>query len=771
MPRRPGIIALSLACALASATASTTASAARAVGGTVVSAANDPMGGATVTILDAKGKVLAITKTDDLGRWKAHIDATTTVRVRVELAGLPAVETPLRPDQLSIRTELQPAAGGVEIEVEGEKPLPKPEPAQPTRYSLEASLLTKLPGTRGDAFAAVTSLPSMGRPPALSTVFVVRGAGPEETATFVDGAPLPQAFHFGGLVAVIPSALLRSITVLPGGFGAPFGRATAGVVDVLLATPPTDRVRGSLGFDALDVGATLTAPVVKGRHETTVSIGARRSHVDAWIGSLLGDTVAGELPRYLDGQFIVEHAFSSRTRVRAAFIGADDGVSVSDPGAPADRPRTGTWRSSVLRAHARMETGFGVGGTGLAVISVGRSRDSIVGENDLWKTERSTLYARLEGTFPIDGPERAKVTIGADAMATRLDGTRVLGVPSSSFGGSAVFQLRGRMLVERVEPGVYAQLAFEPARGFTVTPGLRLDRGVKGEALWQPRVAIRAELSRATAFKALGGLYARSNPHDATDAQDYDGTLLPVPARPGPVKSAHGGLGIEHALARQVIVSADVWGRASDGVLVATQQPARPIYDHLLSGGRTVAGYYYPLNSDTARTRAVGLELMLRFGGEGFAGFVGYALTRAEIRDGPSTAWRRAPFDQTHVLNAAVVQKLGAGWEVGARFRFAAGILDSPYPATEIAPKNDPNVDPNRPLPQLSPLHTLDLRVEKAFTFGEGPAAPAIAAYVEVRNVYDRRAREPLAYNHVYGYPVVGQGLPIIPNIGVRGTF
>jgi len=34
--------------------------------------------------------------------------------------------------------------------------------------------------------------------------------------------------------------------------------------------------------------------------------------------------------------------------------------------------------------------------------------------------------------------------------------------------------------------------------------------------------------------------------------------------------------------------------------------------------------------------------------------------------------------------------------------------------------------------------------------------AGTFAAYVEVRNVYDRRAREPLAYNYVSGYSVVG---------------
>jgi hypothetical protein len=120
------------------------------------------------------------------------------------------------------------------------------------------------------------------------------------------------------------------------------------------------------------------------------------------------------------------------------------------------------------------------------------------------------------------------------------------------------------------------------------------------------------------------------------------------------------------------------------------------------------------------------------------------------------------------VLNAALIVKLGAGWEAGGRFRLALGVLDSPYPATEIAPKSDPNLDPNRNLAELGVIHSLDVRLEKGWKVG---GVGTIAAYLEVRNVYDRRAREPLAYNHVYGYPVVGPGLPIIPNIGVRGAF
>ena len=740
----------------------------RTTSGVVVTSANDPVPDAVITLFDDKGQIVGTAKSDKEGVWKTSVERKGTLTVRVEVTGIPPTTTPLRDDQVAVRTEIKSnQSGGTDLEVTGDKPPPPPPPSTPTRYTLESTLLTKLPGTRGDAFAAVTSLPSMGRPPALSTVYIVRGAGPEETGTYVDGAPMPHAFHFGGLVAVIPSNFVRSISIAPGGFGPQFGRATAGIVDVLLATPPADSVHGTIGLDAIDVSAALTAPLIKGNRETTVSIGARRSHVDAWIGSLLGDAVAGDLPRSLDGQIIIEHAFSSRSRVRAGFVGAADVVSVSDPNAPADRPRAGAWRSDLLRIHARYDGNFASKGTVLAVVSAGRSRDSITGETDYWETVRNNGYARLEGTIPLDGPERAPLTIGSDVLLTHLVGQRVLGIPSSSFGGSSVFALRGTIVVERVEPGAYAQLQIEPIKGVTVTPGIRFDRAPRGEPLWQPRLSIRAEVAQTTALKAVAGLYARSNPFDAVDARDYNGTLIPVVVDAGPVRGAHGGIGIEQGFARDIFLLIDVWGRATNGVLVPVQQPAKPIYEDLLAGGKQLIGYEYPLHTDQARTRAAGIEALFKYAGPSFAGFIGYALTRAEVRDTQFTAWRRAPFDQTHVFNTALLVRLGNGWEAGGRFRLAVGVLDSPYPATEIAPRNDPSVDPSRPLPQLQPIHSLDVRLEKSWKIASG----SFAAYLEIRNVYDRRAREPLAYNHVYGYPVVGNGLPIIPNIGVRGAF
>ena len=47
---------------------------------------------------------------------------------------------------------------------------------------------------------------------------------------FVDGALIPQAYHFGGISSVVPAEILERLEFRPGNFGPEFGRGMGGVV-------------------------------------------------------------------------------------------------------------------------------------------------------------------------------------------------------------------------------------------------------------------------------------------------------------------------------------------------------------------------------------------------------------------------------------------------------------------------------------------------------------------------------------------------------------
>ena len=60
-----------------------------------------------------------------------------------------------------------------------------------------------------------------------------------------------------------------------------------------------------------------------------------------------------------------------------------------------------------------------------------------------------------------------------------------------------------------------------------------------------------------------------------------------------------------------------------------------------------------------------------------------------------------------------------------------------------------------------------DLRVEKQWLF----EAWRLAAYLELRNVYNRENPEAMTYNYDYSQSKSVSGLPILPVIGVRGEL
>ena len=83
------------------------------------------------------------------------------------------------------------------------------------RVSLAGDEVRRIPGTRGDALAAVLNLPSVARSPFDLGQLVIRGSAPGESGAFLMGMAIPKAFHFGGLTSTFNSYLLERFDLDP----------------------------------------------------------------------------------------------------------------------------------------------------------------------------------------------------------------------------------------------------------------------------------------------------------------------------------------------------------------------------------------------------------------------------------------------------------------------------------------------------------------------------------------------------------------------------
>ena len=207
---------------------------------------------------------------------------------------------------------------------------------RPRREAGEVTLSQKevaaVPGTFGDPVRVIENLPGTSRAPGgVGGALIVRGANPADSAVLMDGVQIPLLYHFGGLTSVVNSEFLSAVTFMPGGFGAQYGRATAGVAEIQSAPLACDRVRASASVDLLDAELFGCVPVGRWR----VAAAARRSYIDAFLPALLrGRRQGGREPdRRVAGLLRLPAQGRDRPGRRQRFelfaFGSRDGLEVS----------------------------------------------------------------------------------------------------------------------------------------------------------------------------------------------------------------------------------------------------------------------------------------------------------------------------------------------------------------------------------------------------------------------------------------------------------
>ncbi|MEX1367195.1 MAG: TonB family protein, partial [Nannocystaceae bacterium] len=169
----------------------------------------------------------------------------------------------------------------------------------------------RTPGAQGDALKAAETLAGVARPPAGQGELIIWGASASDSRRTIDGIVVPRLFHLGGTRSVLPSAMLDSVSLVPGGFSVARGRAVGGYVSATTrpARSAVDphRVGGYVRLDPIDVGASVDARVTD---RGWVALAVRRSLIAQTYGALAPASSQGlvPLPDYWDyqGKSIVE---------------------------------------------------------------------------------------------------------------------------------------------------------------------------------------------------------------------------------------------------------------------------------------------------------------------------------------------------------------------------------------------------------------------------------------------------------------------------------
>ncbi|HET7824954.1 MAG TPA: TonB family protein, partial [Anaeromyxobacter sp.] len=298
-----------------------------------------------------------------------------------------------------------------------------------SNYTLDTEEVRTVPGTQGDTLKVLQNLPGVARAPFGIGLLVVRGSEPNQTIVYVDGIPIPLLFHFGGLTSVVNADVLQGLDFYPGNFGARFGRALGGTVE-LHTRDAKPEWHGAAQVDVFD--GRLEAEDKIGPATAYASI--RRSWIDAVLAVALprvAPDAANDLrvaPRYYDYQTKV--AFPALGGQVATFaFGSDDLLTFvrpeDKPGRPSFHLSTGFHR---VGASWRRPMGEALQND--LVLAVGKDNfDVLRGEAFGLLTDVDVLT--LRDALSWTATRRLTLELGADVNVQRVGYTVYAAPPGS----------------------------------------------------------------------------------------------------------------------------------------------------------------------------------------------------------------------------------------------------------------------------------------------------------------------------------------------------
>jgi carboxypeptidase family protein/TonB-dependent receptor-like protein len=634
---------------------------------------------------------------------------------------------------------------------------------------------------------AIAGVPSLGEPDIVRTVqllpgvvarndfntgLTVRGGEADQNLILMDGFPIYNPFHLGGLFSTFMDATVGGIELITGAFPSRYGGRLSSVLDVRSMTDTRPGVHATADLSAIAATARLAGAFAKGRG--TWSLAARRTYADAVV-TAFSDNV---LPyHFQDFHAHATYALPGNWRLSVTGYGGQDvldanfaALSTNADSIPS-RAGEGGWRvdwgnhvfgASLSKEIAPNARPFGVRLAGGATVEqrVSTSNfstrlnvaDGAFGQRDEVEDFRVAGSIRARGLRhdPSVGYEIAthRVRYASDAAQT---GTTDFDFTQRPTAGAVwvedLWRLSSRFLVEG---GVRAE-ALTGRDWAAVSPRLSL------KYLATPNLAFTAGMGRATQWmNSLAG----DGPLRYFEVWIASDSFTPV------ATAWHWLAGAER--------------RIPDGSMRVEGFVKR--YDRVMEANWSEDPAVRGDELFVDKGLSYGVDFIARRQPKtGVGGWISYTYgVASRTRDG--VTW--APgHDRRHDLNVVAMWRVSA-YRLGARFGYATG---TPYTRIvgQIARRvYDPSRDrwgtgdvPINIEPLGGPLngerfpasHRLDLDVSREFRVGSGTVAP----YLSVVNAYNAKNIFIYRYDYSTDEPTrkAYSQFPIVPSLGVRVAF
>jgi hypothetical protein len=747
-----------------------------------------PLAGARVTagsvsvVTDSDGR-FALTLPRGTARLVVTLGGHLTEQVEVTIGDQPAAVEVLLLSQSQFREDVVVTAGM------------KPVPVSPSAIDVSPLAVRSIAGAAENVFRTVQTLPGVNATDDFGSRLSVRGGGPDQNLTVMDGVEIHDPYRLFGLTSAFNPETVENFEFVAGGFSPKYGDRLSSIL--LIENRPGTQAKSFAG--SFSLALTDANAVVEGKMPGSMKgswiVSARRTYYDLVANRIVGTT----LPAFADvqgkaswemrpGQRLSLFVLSSREKTDAQFE-QDAGASNLGLGNRASNDLVSLSLASTLRARVSSRTIASWYNYKDSLDAAGDIRDEAsrsnapgdeafgranvaftrnLGVRDLSLREEVAISASPTHLVETGGEIHVLDTlwgwdIGGDRNTNEANGSSVqggVGLPS---------QLDSRQQSVRAGAWVFDRIQATPR--LRIDPGLRIDwNGVAGETILSPRVSARIDVGRGFAVRASAGLFTQSPGYEKLLQSDYFVDLTSARALSlTSERSVHLLGALEREFAPGLVARVEGYYKSFNGLIVGRlETPAET--------AARVALYDYPAGLQSSVPRepqimsdpvngadgaAYGFDLYVAHqpnsASERFAGWGSYTWGRANV----NSYGRRSPFDydRRHALSLVGTYRMKRWLELAASARVASGFPYDPVLGLVVAasPVNDesgnlvkyvPEVDANglyvwtTTKGGVENLNTATLplfaRVDVRATFKPSWWSSRWQFYVEVINVLNR---------------------------------
>ena len=208
------------------------------------------------------------------------------------------------------------------------------ERSQMSRMEIPVDQIKKAPALLGevDVLKTIQLLPGVQSGGEGQNGLYVRGGSPDQNLILLDGVPVYNASHIGGIFSVFNADAIRNVSLTKGGFPARHGGRLSSIVEINLKDGHMNEFHGEGSIGLISSKLTLETPVVRGTSSLLLS--GRRTYIDLLVRPLAKNAAEQEgvklKPKlhFYDLNLKYNHIINPKHRLYlSAYLGRDEFAS------------------------------------------------------------------------------------------------------------------------------------------------------------------------------------------------------------------------------------------------------------------------------------------------------------------------------------------------------------------------------------------------------------------------------------------------------------